>query len=78
MDYNNKSIIVIRTKKGAKIFSGNHNNREVMFPSQAKFKVLSKQKQNPVKTQSKQTIASVMEWDKFLSKITVNDATENT
>lgn len=29
-------------------------------------------------TQSKQTIASVMEWDKFLSKITVDDAIENT
>jgi len=47
-DYNNKNIIVIRTKKGAKIFSGNHNNREVMFPSQSKFKVLSKQKQNGI------------------------------
>ena len=47
-DYNNKSLLVIRTKKGAKLFAGNHMNREVMFPSMAKFKVLSKQEQEGI------------------------------
>ena len=47
-DYNNKNLIVIRTKKGAKLFAGNHMNREVMFPSQAQFKVLSKKKQQGI------------------------------
>lgn len=47
-DYNNENLVVIRTKKGAKLFSGNHMNREVMFPSQAQFKVLSKQKQQGI------------------------------
>ena len=47
-DYSNENLLVIRTKKGAKLFSGNHINREVMFPSQAQFKVLSKQKQKGI------------------------------
>jgi len=45
LDYNDKNILVIRTKPNARIFAGHYkNNREVIFPPMSKFKVLSKRK----------------------------------